>query len=67
MLGTQRFRSPFFLTFIQAKDLGGHVRKGERGHMVVKYGTYTKDEQQPQEGEAPETRHYLKAYISVWS
>lgn len=64
LLGSQRFTSPYFLTFIQAKDLGGHVRKGERGHMVVKYGTYTKeDEQQTQgDGEHVETRRYLKAY-----
>ena len=30
-----RFSSPRFLTYKQAADLGGHVRKGERGHTVV--------------------------------
>ncbi len=62
LLGCQRFTSPYFLTFLQAKEMGGHVRKGERGHMVVKYGTYQKDEDQAQGGEEAETRRYLKSY-----
>lgn len=62
LLGCQRFTSPYFLTFLQAKELGGHVRKGEHGHMVVKYGTYQKEEDQSQPGEEAETRRYLKAY-----
>jgi antirestriction protein ArdC len=28
------YRTPPFLTFKQALDLGGHVRKGERGTKV---------------------------------
>lgn len=64
LLGCHRFTSPYFLTFLQAKELGGHVRKGEYGHLVVKYGTYQKE---PENGQAPdsadaETRRYLKAY-----
>lgn len=30
-----------WLTFKQAVDLGGMVRKGETGHLVVKYGTFS--------------------------
>lgn len=41
--------SPYFLTFLQAKELGGHFRKGEKGSLVIKYGTYTKET----EGELP--------------
>lgn len=63
LLGCHEFQSPYFLTFIQAKELGGNVRKGEKGFMVVKYGTYSKEEDGAAEGEAnPETRHFLKAY-----
>ena len=64
LLGSLRFTSPFFLTFLQAKELGGHVRKGERGFLVVKYGTYSrKDDEpvQPQE-ESAKQRGYLKGY-----
>lgn len=42
LLASHRYTSPYFLTFIQARVLGGHVRKGERGSLVVKYGTYSK-------------------------
>jgi antirestriction protein ArdC len=31
----RKFRQPLFLTYKQATDLGGHVRKGERGFTVV--------------------------------
>jgi len=31
LLGSHEFQSPHFLTFIQARELGGHVRKGEKG------------------------------------
>ncbi|WP_206170921.1 ArdC family protein [Phragmitibacter flavus] len=62
LLGSLRFTSPYFLTFIQAKELGGHVRKGERGSLVVKYGTYTKEDEHAATGEDPETRRFLKAY-----
>ncbi|MBK8091529.1 MAG: ArdC family protein [Verrucomicrobiaceae bacterium] len=43
LLGSLRFTSPFCLSFIQAKVLGGYNRKGEHGSLVVKYGTYTKE------------------------
>ncbi len=31
LLGSLHFTSPYFLTFIQDRDMGGHVRKGEHG------------------------------------
>jgi hypothetical protein len=30
-----------WMTYRQAQDLGGQVRKGEKGTLVVKYGTFT--------------------------
>ena len=64
LLGSLRYTSPYFLTFIQAKELGGNVRKGERGSLVVKYGTYStqEDEAPAQDDESAETRRFLKAY-----
>ena len=29
------YSAPIWMTFKQAKDLGGHVRKGEKGELVV--------------------------------
>lgn len=64
LLGSQRFTSPYFLTYLQAKELGGHVRKGEKGYFVVKYGTFTKDEKTTDVGrtEPAKQRGYLKGY-----
>lgn len=63
LLASQRFTSPFFLTFLQAKELGGHVRKGEKGSLVVKYGTYSKGENEVEShDESAKSRGYLKAY-----
>jgi antirestriction protein ArdC len=63
LLASQRFTSPFFLTLLQAKELGGNVRKGEKGHLVVKYGTYSKEEDAAASSDdSAKSRGYLKAY-----
>jgi antirestriction protein ArdC len=56
------FASPYWMTFKQATELGAHVRKGERGNMVVYANTITKTEEQDDGSE--EDRHipFLKAY-----
>lgn len=41
---TQGFVSPFWLTYKQAQELGGHVRKGELGSPVVYISTFKKRE-----------------------
>ena len=40
------YLSPYWMTFKQAKELGAHVRKGERGNLVVYANTITKTEEQ---------------------
>ena len=52
------YPSPRWLTYRQCREFGGQVRRGERGAIVVKYGTVEK------EGEdgSRETRPYLRAY-----
>ena len=67
LLGSQEFQSPHFLTFIQARELGGHVRKGEQGFPVIKVGSWTKDVREPSdsgtdESAASEKRKFLKLY-----
>ena len=37
LLGSADYQSPFWITFKQALDLGGHVRKGERSTPVIYY------------------------------
>lgn len=65
LLGCQEFQSPHFLTFIQARELGGHVRKGEKGFPVIKVGTWTKEREAEASGDgeaAGEKRKFLKLY-----
>ncbi len=62
------YTNPFWMTYRQAHELGGQVRKGEKGNLVVHAGTFT-----PKDGEAEQhqsdddgedrTRRYLKRYI----
>ena len=39
------YSAPLWMTFRQAKELGGHVRKGERSTPVVYASTFHKREQ----------------------
>ena len=37
LLGSTDYQSPFWITFKQALDLGGHVKKGEKSTPVIYY------------------------------
>ena len=43
LLGSAGYVSPWFLSYKQACGLDGQVRKGEKGHLIVKYGTFEKE------------------------
>lgn len=51
LLSMMEFQSPFFMTFIQAREMGGNVRKGEKGFPVIKMGTW-----EPKDGGEPKDR-----------
>ncbi|MDX2277367.1 MAG: zincin-like metallopeptidase domain-containing protein [Hyphomonadaceae bacterium] len=57
------FRSRYWLTFAQAIKLGAHVRKGERGELVVYYGTTTKTRTDDAGEESEDTFRFLKSYV----
>ena len=50
LLGSQEFQSPHFLTFLQAKELGGNVRKAEKGFPVIKVGTWNREVEAASDG-----------------
>jgi len=58
----QGFVSPFWLTFQQARELGGHVRKGEHGSPVVYASTFKKREQTDDGQETEAEIPFLKEY-----
>lgn len=57
------YSAPIWMTFRQAKALGGHVRKGEHGATVVYASTYRKTEQDQETGEDVERDiPFMKGY-----
>ncbi len=52
------YSSARWMTFNQAKQLGGHVRKGEKSATVVKYGTVEREDENGEERQVPYARAY---------
>ncbi len=59
---SQGFASPLWLTFLQAKELGGHVKKGERSSPVVYASTFRKTETNNAGEELEAEIPFLKEY-----
>lgn len=51
LLACQGYESPYWLTFKQARALGGHVRKGEHGTPVILWKPVTRTAEDPKTGE----------------
>lgn len=64
LLGCRFAASPWWMTYRQALERGGHVRKGERGAMVVKFGTFNLKESTPASSEDGKQRKgmFLRSY-----
>ena len=54
------YACPTWMTYRQAKALGGQVRRGERGATVIKVGTVERESKVP--GEDPERISFARAY-----
>lgn len=54
LLAMANFESPYFMGFGQARDMGGHVRKGEKGTPVYRPFTYVKKEERARSEKAGE-------------
>lgn len=60
---TAHYAAPIWMTFKQAIELGGHVRKGERGSPVVYANTISRTEADEATGDDTQrTIPFLKAY-----
>jgi antirestriction protein ArdC len=58
----QGYACPIWMTFRQAKELGGFVRKGETGALVVYANTFTTTETDEDGEESEREIPYLKGY-----
>ena len=56
------YQSPFWMTYRQAKEYGAHVKKGERGNLVVYANTITKTEEQDDGSEEERKIPFMKGY-----
>lgn len=56
------FSSPYWMTFKQAKELGAHVKKGEKGNLVVYANTITKTIDADDGSEEERKIPFMKAY-----
>src|ERR1017187_7957347 len=59
---TKGYACPLWLTFKQAIELGGHVRKGETGELVVYANTITRTETDEKGEETEREIPFLKGY-----
>jgi len=59
---TQGFAAPIWMTFKQASEVNAHVRKGEKGSLVVYANAITRNEQDDQGEETEREIHYMKGY-----
>lgn len=58
----QGFASPTWMTFRQAAELDAHVRKGQKGSLVVYANSITRTEEDAQGEESEREIHYMKGY-----
>jgi antirestriction protein ArdC len=59
----QGFAAPIWMTFRQAIELNAHVRKGEKGSLVVYSNAITRAQRDENSGEDVEREiHYMKGY-----
>ena len=62
LLGLLHFPSPWWMTFRQAHERGGSVRKGERGAVVVKWGRHQRAVNNGDGVEDKKTMFFFKSY-----
>ena len=59
---SQGFAAPIWMTFKQALELDAHVRKGEKGSLVVYANAVTRTEEDEQGEQTEREIHYMKGY-----
>jgi antirestriction protein ArdC len=67
LLGSQEFSSQFWVSFRQAQDLGGTVRKGERSTPCIFWKFLTRDTENSKTGETETKQIPLVRYYSVFN
>ena len=58
----QNFAAPIWMTFKQASELAAHIRKGEKGSLVVYANTFSRTEEDAEGNEVEHEIPFLKGY-----
>ena len=66
LTGSQGYESPYWLTYKQAKELGGNVREGQKGTPIVYCDTFKK-EVVGKDGEVEEREMSFLRYYTVFN
>jgi antirestriction protein ArdC len=64
LVGSLRYQSPWFLTYKQAQDLGGSVKKGEKGCPIVFWSFSEKEDDNGKKSMVPFLRQYSVFNVS---
>lgn len=56
------YTAPFWMTYRQARELGGQVRKGEKGSLIVYADRITRSEESPEGEQVEREIPFLKGY-----
>src|SRR6202050_2357701 len=71
LLGATKYVSPYWLTFKQANQLGGTVRKGEHGEIVVFWKIEDADQTDPnaaeRESDESAPQRFILRFYRVWN
>lgn len=62
LLACEEYPSPFWMTFLQAKNAGGTVKKHAKGSMILKYGVSKGKEDDERGDEKKLRRRFLRFY-----
>lgn len=66
LLASNGYGSPYWLTYKQAIERGGHVRKGEHGTKVIFWKIGVREAEEP-DGEAAERKSIVLRYYTVFN
>lgn len=67
LLWSSDYSSPFWLTFKQAQELKGHIRKGETGTPIVFYKQLPEDKKADENKEEDERAPFLLCHYTVFN
>ena len=67
VLGSTGYANPYWLTYKQAKQLGGHIRKGEKSSPVVFWKWLEREQENPDTGEKEAKNIPLLRYYNVFN